>query len=133
MMTRTEAYLTLNLLPKIGPIRVRRLLEAFETPEEVLKASVSKIIQIDGFGADLAETVANWESKVDLVRELRRIRYNAASGSVCENRMLSVAGKPFGEKNAARALNAAEQNHTDNPLTYVHELVAYLQDIKNLY
>ena len=26
-MTRTEAYLTLNLLPKIGPVRVRRLLE----------------------------------------------------------------------------------------------------------
>ncbi len=73
-MTRTEAYLALNLLPKIGPIRVRRLLEAFETPEQVLKAGVSEIIRIDGFGADLAETVANWESKVDLGRELRRIR-----------------------------------------------------------
>lgn len=37
----------------------------------------------------------------------------------------------FAKKNAARALSATEQNHTDNPLTYVHELVAYLQDIKN--
>lgn len=73
-MTRTEAYLTLNLLPKIGPIRVRRLLEAFETPEQVLQAGVSEILRIDGFGADLAETVASWESRVDLVRELRRIR-----------------------------------------------------------
>lgn len=73
-MTRTEAYLALNLLPKIGPIRVRRLLEAFETPERVLAAKVSEIIQIDGFGIDLAETVANWERKVDVVRELRRIK-----------------------------------------------------------
>jgi hypothetical protein len=37
----------------------------------------------------------------------------------------------FAKKNAARALSTAEQNHTDNPLTYVHELVAYLQNIKN--
>lgn len=73
-MTRTEAYLALNLLPKIGPIRVRRLLETFETPERILKAKVSEILQIDGFGHDLAETVADWESRVDLLREQRRIK-----------------------------------------------------------
>lgn len=73
-MTRTEAYLVLNLLPKIGPIRVRRLLETFETPERILKAKVSEIQQIDGFGHDLAETVADWENRVDILREQRRIK-----------------------------------------------------------
>ena len=37
-MTRREAYLTLNLLPGIGPVRVRRLLEAFGSPEAALGA-----------------------------------------------------------------------------------------------
>lgn len=73
-MTRLEAYLALNLLPKIGPVRVRRLLEAFETPERVLKARTDEIIRIDGFGYDLAETVAGWESRVDILREQRRIK-----------------------------------------------------------
>ena len=73
-MTRTEAYLALNLLPKIGPVRVRRLLEVFGTPEAVLKTGVGAITKIDGFGRDLAETVATWENTIDLTRELRRIK-----------------------------------------------------------
>ena len=36
----------------------------------------------------------------------------------------------FAKKNAARALKEALGNHTDNPSTRVHELVEYLQQIK---
>ena len=36
----------------------------------------------------------------------------------------------FAKNNAARALQAAEKNHIDNPMTRVHELVAFLQSIK---
>ena len=49
-MTRTEAYLALNLLPKIGPVRVRRLLEVFETPEHILAAKARDIAGVQGFG-----------------------------------------------------------------------------------
>lgn len=72
-MTRTEAYLALNLLPKIGPVRVRRLLEVFGSPERILTAKAKEILEVDGFGVELAETVAGWESRIDLARELRRI------------------------------------------------------------
>lgn len=72
-MTRTEAYLALNLLPKIGPVRVRRLLEIFQTPERILQAKAHEISEVEGFGRDLASTIAEWESNIDLVRELRRI------------------------------------------------------------
>ena len=37
-MTPREAYLALNLLPRIGPIRVRRLLDHFGTPQAILGA-----------------------------------------------------------------------------------------------
>jgi DNA processing protein len=72
-MNRTEAYIALNLLPKIGPVRVRKLLEVFGTPEAILKAKSSAILEIDGFGRDLAESIAGWEKAIDLSRELRRI------------------------------------------------------------
>lgn len=72
-MTRTEAYLALNLLPKIGPVRVRRLIEVFGSPERILTAKAREILDVNGFGEDLAETVSGWESRIDLSRELRRI------------------------------------------------------------
>ncbi len=73
-MNRTEAYLTMNLLPGIGPVRVRRLLEAFGTPEEVLRQKSGRLQEVNGIGPELAETIATWEQKIDLSRELRRIK-----------------------------------------------------------
>ena len=72
-MTRTEAYLALNLLPKIGPVRVRRLLEIFGSPERILSARPNEIRNVDGFGDELAQTICRWEESIDLQRELRRI------------------------------------------------------------
>jgi len=73
-MTRTEAYLALNLLPSIGPVRVKRLLEVFGSPEQILSAKSSQIQQIDGFGRELAEAIVTWEDKIDLQRELGRVK-----------------------------------------------------------
>ena len=72
-MTRTEAYLALNLLPKIGPIRVRRLVDWFGSPEEALRAQPKEIRKVEGFGEDLSQAVADWENRIDLSRELLRI------------------------------------------------------------
>jgi DNA processing protein len=72
-MTRTEAYLALNLLPKVGAVRVRKLLQVFGTPQRILTAKAQEIRQVEGFGQDLAQTIASWEEKIDLLRELRRI------------------------------------------------------------
>lgn len=73
-MTRTEAYLALNLLPQVGPVRVRKLLQHFGSPERILTAKSSEIIQIDGFGINQAEAIASWESQIDLAGELKKIR-----------------------------------------------------------
>ncbi|MBX7206748.1 MAG: DNA-processing protein DprA [Verrucomicrobiaceae bacterium] len=72
-MTRTEAYIALNLLPKIGPVRVRRLLEKFGTPERALGAQTGEITLVEGFSTELAGTVAHWEEHIDLQKELARI------------------------------------------------------------
>lgn len=72
-MTRTEAYLALNLLPKIGPIRVRRLLEVFESPERILSATIAELQSVSGIGRDMAETIRGWESRIELAEEKRRM------------------------------------------------------------
>lgn len=73
-MTETEALLALNLLPLVGPVRVRRMLEHFDSPADILRASRQELLAVHGIGREMAETIATWESRVDLSRELRRIR-----------------------------------------------------------
>lgn len=72
-MTRTEAWIALNLIPQVGPVRVRKLLARFGTPESVLTAKASEIMDVEGFGRTQAEALAGWEAQVDLALELRKI------------------------------------------------------------
>lgn len=72
-MTETEACIALNMLPKMGPVRLRRLLEVFKTPERVLSARSGELRQVEGIGSELAQSIADWEKHVDLPAELARI------------------------------------------------------------
>ena len=72
-MNRTEAYLALNLLPRIGPVRVRRLVKALGSPERILSASEADLRRVEGIGADLASHLRDWENQIDLAEEWRRI------------------------------------------------------------
>jgi len=73
-MNSTEACIALNMVPQMGPVRLRKLLEVFATPERVLSAKRSELRSIDGIGNEVAEQIANWENAVDLPAELERIR-----------------------------------------------------------
>jgi DNA processing protein len=73
-MNATEACIALNMLPTIGPVRLRKLLDVFGQPQRVLAAKRNELRNVQGVGADVAEQIANWESVVDLAAELRRIR-----------------------------------------------------------
>ncbi len=72
-MTDTEACIALNMVPNLGPMRLRKLLEAFETPQRILLARASELRAVDGIGGELASGIAGWEAKVDLAGELKRI------------------------------------------------------------
>jgi DNA processing protein len=70
-MTPQEALVALNMLPKIGPIRVRRLLEAFGEPESVLHAREDRLIRVDGIGPETAKILLGWQDLVDPAAEIR--------------------------------------------------------------
>ena len=78
-MTGIEASIALNMVPNLGPVRLRKLLEVFETPERVLLARASELKTVDGIGKEVAEGIATWESHVDLAAELKRIEEFGAS------------------------------------------------------
>src|SRR5579862_7632982 len=63
----------MNMIPKMGPVRLRRLLEVFETPERILQARESELRGIEGIGPEVAASVARWQETVDLDAELKRI------------------------------------------------------------
>ena len=73
-MNSTEACIALNMVAKMGPVRLRKLLEVFRTPERILSAKHSELRAVEGIGNDVAERIANWESAVDLSAELASIR-----------------------------------------------------------
>lgn len=72
-MTATEACIALNMLPTVGPVRLRKLLEVFNEPQKILEAKRSDVRKVEGIGNEVADQISNWESTVDLAVELKRI------------------------------------------------------------
>ncbi len=71
-MNSTEACIALNMLPTVGPVRLRKLLEVFEKPERVLVAKRDELRKVEGIGREVADQISKWESIVDLTAELER-------------------------------------------------------------
>jgi DNA processing protein len=72
IMTDTEAFVALNMLPHIGPVRVRRLLEVFGSPQEILRAKPKDLRSVQGIGDDVAESIASWKIHSDPAAEVER-------------------------------------------------------------
>ncbi|PYL02295.1 MAG: DNA-protecting protein DprA, partial [Verrucomicrobia bacterium] len=73
-MNATEACIALNMLPTIGPVRLRKLLEVFKEPQQILAAKRTELRKVEGIGSEVADQISNWESTVDLAGELERVR-----------------------------------------------------------
>src|SRR5438046_9606498 len=73
-MNATEACIALNMLPTIGPVRLRKLLEVFKEPQLVLAAKRNELRKVEGIGSEVADQISNWESTVDLPAELKQVR-----------------------------------------------------------
>jgi DNA processing protein len=72
-MDSREAFVALNLIGNVGPVRVRQLLEHFGDPGAILRASRQQLLQAKGIGEETAEAIASWEKNVDLATELKCI------------------------------------------------------------
>lgn len=69
-MTSREALVALNMLPKIGPVRVRRLLAAFGDAASILHAPKDRLMRVDGIGAETAGILVAWQTHTDPAKEI---------------------------------------------------------------
>ncbi|MBM3891739.1 MAG: DNA-protecting protein DprA, partial [Verrucomicrobia bacterium] len=72
-MNSRDAYIALNMIDYVGPVRVKRLLERFGQPQAILSASARELMRVDGVGEEVARAITGWQSSVDLSAELKRI------------------------------------------------------------
>lgn len=73
-MNLLESRIALNLLPKLGPVRIRRLLDRFGDAETLFSARENQLTSVNGVGPELARIIRNWEEHTDLSGELNAIR-----------------------------------------------------------
>ena len=62
-MTDIEALVGLNLVMDIGSIRLKKLLELFDSPQKILGASRDKLIQASGIGENIASRIVSLDKK----------------------------------------------------------------------
>ena len=68
-MTQLEALVSLNMIKDIGSIRLKKLLEVFDKPENILRASFEKLTSIFGIGEKIAQEIVSFKEE-DLDKEL---------------------------------------------------------------
>src|ERR1035438_6732781 len=72
-MDSREAFIALNLIEGVGPVRARSLLEHFGDAPKILAASKNELLRVRNIGEDTADAISNWEKSIDLVGELKRV------------------------------------------------------------
>lgn len=68
-LSPSESLLVLNLIPGLGSVRIRALLECFGSAEMVLAAPQQLLERVPRMGPKLAAAVASWQQCTDWQRE----------------------------------------------------------------
>jgi len=68
-MTSREAYILLNMVDGIGPVRVRAMCDALGSPEAVLTASAAALAGVRGVGPKIAGSIVSQRGGLDVGRE----------------------------------------------------------------
>jgi DNA processing protein len=73
-MDDKEALIALNMIPHIGPVRLRNLQDRVGPPSVILGSHKDQLLRVPGIGETAADAITNWEKSIDLAGELQRIR-----------------------------------------------------------
>ena len=73
-MTEREAYIALNMIDQLGPVRVRALIEALGSAAAIFTASEGDLRGVTGIGPALAEGILRQRGEVDPAREEEQAR-----------------------------------------------------------
>jgi DNA processing protein len=74
-LSQRQALLALNALPHVGPVTLRRLMDAFNRDAvAVLSAPRAQLLEVGGIGKKAANTLIDWADRFDLAKEVTQMR-----------------------------------------------------------
>jgi DNA processing protein len=73
-MEDLEALLCLNMVSGLGPVKIRRLVEHFKSPKDILKAGINELRNVEGIDEILAGSIRSRAKEAPLEKELKLIR-----------------------------------------------------------
>ena len=95
-MTEREAYIALNMIDGLGPVKVRSLVTALGSAQAVFTATADDLLTAAGVGKDLARKIVEQRSDADPVAEVdRAARVGARIMACCEWRGASGSVLPM--------------------------------------
>ncbi|MGB0257466.1 MAG: DNA-processing protein DprA [Coraliomargarita sp.] len=69
-LSQAQALMVLNALPHVGPVLLRRLMDAYAGDAiAVLNSNASKLTAVKGVGEKAADTLMHWADRFDLAKE----------------------------------------------------------------
>jgi DNA processing protein len=71
-MTNREAYIALNMMEGLGPIKVRALIDFLGSPQAVFDADGDELQKVHGIGEKLRQGILSQREQVDPARELEK-------------------------------------------------------------
>lgn len=101
-LSSSDAYMVLNAIPHLGPVNIRRLLDAFSyDPFSILEASRKSLLSINGIGEKAAGSIREWAQRFDLEREKNKLseadaRFINHSSELYPARLKNIYDPPVG-------------------------------------
>lgn len=83
-----KAWIKLNMIKGIGPLRFATLLKHFGSPQEILSSKASSLSQVKGIGEEIAHRIIEEKDKVEVNLELEKIKKEGVS-------ILTLADKEY--------------------------------------
>lgn len=71
-----KSLITLNMIDGLGSVRIKALLEHFNEPERIIRASQKELSQVEGIGVKLAGSIIEQLQKIKIDEELKSIEEN---------------------------------------------------------
>lgn len=73
-MNERQAYILLNMLSQVGPVRVRNLVERFGSAAAIFNAGESDLLEVRGIGPETARAIREAPAKLHPEKEERAVR-----------------------------------------------------------
>lgn len=84
-MDTLDAYVVLNQLPGIGPLRVAQLLQRYGSPQAILSAPAAELSRLPGLGGKLAGVLSGWRDYADPESERRLAERGGVTILACDS------------------------------------------------